>query len=81
MKTIYYTATTLDGFIADPDDSLDWLFRQAQDEGGPQNYESFIAGVGAIVMGSTTYEWVLAHLEKTGEQWSYSMPAWVMTVQ
>lgn len=79
MSVTYYTATTLDGFIADPDDSLDWLLRQDQDEGGPQNYESFIEGVGAIVMGSTTYEWVLAHLEKTGEQWFYSQPSWVMT--
>ena len=25
-RTIYLTATTLDGFLADPDDSLEWLF-------------------------------------------------------
>lgn len=78
-RTTYYTATTLDGFIADPDDSLAWLMRQPQDEGGPQNYESFIRTIGALVMGSTTYEWVLAHLEKTGEAWFYSQPTWVMT--
>lgn len=78
-RAIFYTATTLDGFIADPDDSLDWLMRQDQDENGPLSYEEFIKGIGAIVMGSTTYEWVLAHIGKTGESWYYSMPAWVMT--
>ncbi|WP_240044298.1 hypothetical protein [Nocardioides albidus] len=38
MTTVYYTATTLDGFLADPDDSLAWLMRQDLDESGPQNY-------------------------------------------
>ena len=75
-KLTYYTATTLDGFIADPDDSLDWLMRQDQDPGGPLNYEQFIKGIGSIVMGRTTYEWVLAHDPGT---WAYDMPAWVMT--
>ncbi len=57
-KLTYYTATTLDGFIADPDDSLDWLMRQDQDAKGPFGYEDFIKDIGAIVMGATTYEWV-----------------------
>lgn len=78
-RTIYYTATTLDGFLADPDDSLDWLLRQDLDEVGPQNYIDFIKTVGALVMGSTTYEWVLAHLAQAGEPWSYVQPTWVMT--
>ncbi|GAA1528340.1 dihydrofolate reductase family protein [Nocardioides humi] len=79
MSAVYYTATTLDGFIADPSDSLDWLLRQPQDEGGAQNYEEFIERIGALVMGSTTYEWVLAHLERTGEAWYYSQPSWVLS--
>lgn len=75
-KTIYYAATTLDGFIADPDDSLEWLFRQEQDAGGPLNYEAFYDTVGALVMGATTYEWILEH---EGGGWPYTTPAWVMT--
>ena len=30
-------------------------------------------------MGSTTYEWILAHNQRTGEGWAYDIPAWVMT--
>lgn len=79
MSTVYYTATTLDGFLADPDDSLAWLLRQDLDESGPQNYGAFIERIGALVMGSTTYEWVLAHLAETGEAWYYAQPTWVLT--
>lgn len=78
-RTTYYTAATLDGFLADEHDSLDWLLRQDIDEAGPHSYTAFIAGIGAVVMGRTTYEWILAHSAKTGEAWSYDMPSWVVT--
>lgn len=78
-RTTYYTATTLDGFIADEHDSLDWLFVQDQDEAGPLNYEDFISDIGAIAMGSTTYEWVAAHNARTSDAWAYDMPSWVFT--
>jgi dihydrofolate reductase len=78
-RTVYYTATTLDGFIADAEDSLAWLFVQDQDTKGPLNYDDFFAGVGALVMGSTTYEWLLAHLDLSGGSWPYTIPAWIMT--
>ena len=81
--TQYYTATTLDGFIADPDNSLDWLFTRRREEDGPQNYGDFIAGVGALAMGSTTYEWILAHefagKEPADWKWPYEIPCWVFT--
>ncbi len=79
MSTVFYTATTLDGYLADEHDSLDWLFVQDIDEDGPMNYREFIAGIGAVAMGRTTYEWVRAHLAGTGEPWSYDMPSWVLT--
>ena len=81
--TQYYTATTLDGFIADPDNSLDWLFTRRREEDGPQNYGDFIAGVGALAMGSTTYEWILDHefagKEPADWKWPYEIPCWVFT--
>ena len=81
--TQYYTATTLDGFIADPDNSLDWLFTRKREEDGPLNYGDFIAGIGALAMGSTTYEWILDH-EFAGKdqaewRWPYEIPCWVFT--
>ena len=75
-RTRYYTATTLDGFIADPHDSLDWLFTREQERDGPLSYDDFFAGVGALAMGSTTYEWVLDH---GSGKWPYEEPTWVFT--
>jgi len=81
--TQYYTATTLDGFIADPDNSLEWLFTRARDEDGPLNYGEFIARVGAIAMGSTTYEWILDHefadKDPADWEWPYDISCWVFT--
>jgi dihydrofolate reductase len=81
--TQYYTATTLDGFIADPDNSLAWLFKQKHEPGGALAYEEFIAEVGALAMGSTTYEWILDH-EFAGKEpsewvWPYEIPGWVFS--
>ena len=74
--TQYYTATTLDGFIADQNHSLDWLFTREQDHDGPLSYTSFIAGIGALAMGANTYTWVLEHEQG---KWPYELPCWVFT--
>ena len=78
-RTTYYTATTLDGFIADEQDSLAWLFVQDQDADGPLNFQEFIKGVGAVAMGRTTYEWILRHMAGSDEPWAYEVPTWVLT--
>lgn len=75
-RTTYYTATSLDGFIATDDNSLEWLFRQDIAGEGPMNYDEFIARIGAVVMGSTTYEWILDHEQGS---WPYRLPAWVFS--
>jgi dihydrofolate reductase len=78
----YYTATSLDGFIAGDDDDLDWLTKYAPPDPPPDlkrdtgSYDEFYAGVGALIMGSSTYEWVLAHVDT----WPYpDRPAWVLS--
>jgi dihydrofolate reductase len=81
--TQYYTATTLDGFIADSNHSLAWLFTRDQDRAGLLNYAEFIAGVGALAMGSSTYEWILDHeladKQPADWKWPYDIPCWVFT--
>lgn len=74
MKTQYYTASSLDGFLADRENSLDWLFQFS--EGPTEDYPAFLAEVGAIAMGSTTYQWLLDHEPGT---WPYTIPSWVFT--
>jgi len=60
-KIAYATATTLDGYLADPSDSLDWLFAVDGGDEAMAELGDFVAGVGVLVMGSSTYEWVIRH--------------------
>ncbi len=81
-KTQYYTATSIDGFIADKSNSLDWLFEV--DEGTANPFGEFFAGIGAFAMGATTYEWVLKNdnLLEEPENWHDmygDVPCWVFT--
>lgn len=84
MKTIYYTASSLDGFLADEHHSLDWLFQFPEPE-GDDHYNAFIKDIGALCMGSSTYEWLLRHHifpeepAKTPDPWFYKQPTWVFS--
>ena len=81
MRTQYYTAASLDGFIATPDDSLEWLFPLG--DINQTGYPQFIEAVGALAMGSATYEWMLRHVIRPGSanpgEWPYEQPAWVFS--
>ena len=87
-RALYYGATSLDGYLADPDDGLEWLLQfegtyDAPDaEPGPMGegggYEQFYDGVGALISGSTTYEFVAEHFRD--EAWPYAgKPYWVLS--
>ena len=79
MKTQYYTAASVDGFIATTDDSLHWLFPLG--DINDTSYPGFIEGVGALAMGAHTYEWMLRHLVNATppQPWPYAQPTWVFT--
>lgn len=81
MKTQFYTATSLDGFIATDDDAIDWLFPLG--DLNHSSYPAFISEVGALAMGSSTYEWMLRNADtvaaETGSAWPYTQPTWIFT--
>ena len=81
MKTQYYTATSLDGFIATEDDSLEWLFPLG--DLNDSSYPAFISEVGALAMGSATYYWMLRNADKVaavaGSPWPYTQPVWIFS--
>jgi dihydrofolate reductase len=56
MTASVFVGTSVDGFIARPDGSFDFLPENPE----PHGYEEFIAGIDAIVMGRKTFETALA---------------------
>jgi dihydrofolate reductase len=83
VKTQYFTASSLDGFIATADDSLDWLFPLV--DINDTSYPTFIRDVGALAMGASTYEWLLRHVinpaDSPPQPWPYQQPTWVFTTR
>ncbi len=81
-RVVYYLAATLDGFIADEDDGIEWLtaYEGGTDLEGAVEIKpvmgAFIDSVGALAMGSATYEWMREH----ASAWPYGdRPTWVFT--
>ena len=74
-RVVFYTATSLNGFLADENGSLDWLF-DVETAAEPYHVR-FTESVGAIAQGSTTYAWVLEHgqADFCGARW----PTFVFT--
>ena len=84
MAIQYYLAQSLDGYMAEADGGLDWLTGYGGEaqldaaEATDGAYDTFYAEVGALAMGSATYEFVLA--EASG--WPYEDgPSWVFTTR
>lgn len=84
-RTQYYCASSLDGYIAEADDTLEWLtsyegsYEGGETSAGKGGYDEFYADVGALVSGSVTYEFILDHTAGGGE-WPYAgKPCWVLS--
>ena len=74
LEIIYYVASSLDGYIATADGSVDWLsrFHTAGEDHGAGELE---ASVDALLLGSHTYEFAL----KLGQWPSPDKVSWVFT--
>lgn len=60
MPVSVFIGTSVDGFIARPNGTLDFL---PPGGGEPHGYDEFIAGIDALVIGRNTFETVLAFPE------------------
>ncbi|WDM22561.1 dihydrofolate reductase family protein [Paenibacillus polymyxa] len=72
---VLYIAMSLDGYIALPDGSVDWLY-DVKGDGGDNGYADFYDTVGTVLMGRLTYEEVL----KLSDDFLYAgKPCYVLT--
>ena len=75
-KVIYYVASSLDGFIATEDHKLDWLLDFGM-EAFQGHFDQFMSGIGSLVMGSATYDFVRA---QEPDSWEFgALPCQVLT--
>ena len=82
--TQFFTAMSLDGYLADENGSLDWLYSSPHGEDGERRWEEFFSKVGAMAMGATTYRWAVEHdsLLENPQRWHdyyEDRPCWVFS--
>lgn len=65
-RIVGYIAASLDGFIADKNEGLEWLFN-APAELGEHHYDVFIKRIRTVVMGRSTYDWLV----RSRMDWAY----------
>ncbi|MGY3572558.1 dihydrofolate reductase family protein [Vibrio paucivorans] len=75
MANIVYIATSLDGYIADKNNQVDWLHEVPNPEGSDFGFADFMERVDALVMGRNTFDMVASF----GGDWPYSKPVFVLS--
>lgn len=75
MSNIVYIATSLDGYIADKNNQLDWLHDVPNPDGSDFGFAEFMARIDALVMGRNTLEMVLSF----DCDWPYTKPVFVLS--
>lgn len=75
MPNIVYIATSLDGYIADKDGGLDWLYSIPNPDNLDFGWAEFLARIDALVMGRNTFDTVCGF----GGQWPYPKPVFVLS--
>lgn len=75
MANIVYIATSLDGYIADKENRLDWLNEIPNPNHIDCGFANFMNRIDAIIMGRNTFETVLSFDCK----WPYKKPVFVLS--
>ncbi|MDT0553692.1 dihydrofolate reductase family protein [Urechidicola vernalis] len=74
-KNSVFIATSLDGFIADKDEGIDWLEMIPNPRQDDMGAIAFFNQVDAMIMGRNTFETVLGF----GVDWPYPFPVFVLS--
>lgn len=74
-KNSVFIATSLDGYIADQNGGIDWLYSIPNPENDDMGYIEFISKIDALIMGRTTFETVLGF----DVDWPYDKPVFVLS--
>ncbi len=69
-KTVLYIALSVDGYVADPHGSVAWLTGDGSDPTAAGTYDAFYEGVGAVIMGHSTYQQIVTELAP--DAWPYA---------
>lgn len=76
MHVIWYTAMSMDGRIADGQDSLDFLDTIGDSDDGGGGFAEFIASIDAVIVGASTLRWLL----RGGHGWPHGdLPTWLVS--
>ena len=75
MTCTVYIATSLDGYIAGPDDDIEWLELVPNPDNSDLGFFAFIENIDALIMGRSTYETVMGF----GMGWHYPVPGIVLS--
>ncbi len=62
-KVILYIASSLDGYIAKPNDDLSFL-NAVHKEGEDYGYARFESGIDTVILGRKTYDWVMGQVSE-----------------
>jgi dihydrofolate reductase len=74
-KNKVFIATSLDGYIADSNGGIDFLFSVSNPENDDMGYSALMKDIDAILMGRNTFEKVLSF----GVEWPYPVPVFIWT--
>jgi len=76
MHVVWYTAMSMDGRIADADDSLEFLDVIGDAAGAADEFPRFLATIDAVIVGAGTMRWLV----RGGHGWPHDdLPTWLVS--